>query len=116
GGAQERPPAARQAARGRMRSESIIGLASADRRASVAPVRSAAMAATGQGRTSVRVNVTGTGEASVETGISVLDHLVSLLATYASFDIALAVAPGNADAETGGAASALGQLPAPAHA
>jgi len=67
------------------------------------------MATTGQGRTSVRVNVAGTGEASVETGISVLDHLLSLLATYASFDIALEVEPGNADAEIVGAARALGE-------
>jgi imidazoleglycerol-phosphate dehydratase len=66
------------------------------------------MAATGQGRTSVRVNVAGAGEASVETGLSVLDHLLGLLATYASFDIALEVEPGNADAEIVGAARALG--------
>jgi len=100
-----------------MRSVSIIGPASDELKASVAPVRSAAMAATGQGRTSVRVNVTGTGEASVETGISVLDHLVSLLATYASFDIALEVEPANADAEIVGAARALGEsLAAPLRA
>jgi len=75
------------------------------------------MAATGQGRTSVRVNVAGAGEASVETGISVLDHLLSLLATYASFDLALEVEPGNAEAEIAGAASALGEaLSAPLRA
>src|SRR5438128_10910946 len=95
-----------------MRSVSIIGLASADLKASSPPVRSATMAATGQGRTSVRVNVTGTGKASVETGISVLDHLVSLLATYASFDLALEVAPGNAAADTAGAPRAPGEAPA----
>jgi imidazoleglycerol-phosphate dehydratase len=67
------------------------------------------MATTGQGRTSVRVNVAGTGEASVETGIAVLDHLLSLLAGYASFDLALEVEPGNADAEIVGAAHALGE-------
>src|SRR5438874_3595173 len=66
------------------------------------------MAATGQGRTNVRVNVAGAGEATVETGISVLDHLLSLLASYASFDIALEVEPGDADAEIVGAARALG--------
>jgi imidazoleglycerol-phosphate dehydratase len=75
------------------------------------------MATTGQGRTSVRVNVAGTGDASVETGISVLDHLLSLLATYASFDIALEVEPGNADAEIVGAGRALGEsLAAPLRA
>jgi len=67
------------------------------------------MAATGQGRTNVRVNVAGAGVASVETGISVLDHLLSLLATYASFDVALEVEPGSADAEIVGAARALGE-------
>jgi len=66
------------------------------------------MAATGQGRTNVRVNVAGAGSASVETGISVLDHLLALLAAYASFDIALEVEPGSADAEIVGAARALG--------
>jgi imidazoleglycerol phosphate dehydratase HisB len=75
------------------------------------------MATTGEGRTSVRVNVAGTGDASVETGISVFDHLLSLLATYASFDIALEVEPGNADAEIVGAARALGEsLAAPLRA
>ena len=67
-----------------------------------------AMATTGQGRTSVRVNVAGTGAASVETGLPVLDHLISLLAGYASFDLALEVEPGSADEEIAGAARALG--------
>jgi imidazoleglycerol-phosphate dehydratase len=67
------------------------------------------MAATGQGRTSVRVNVHGRGSANVETGLSVLDHLVELLATYASFDIALEVEPTSADAELAAAARALGE-------
>jgi imidazoleglycerol-phosphate dehydratase len=75
------------------------------------------MATTGQGRSSVRVNVAGTGDASVDTGISVLDHLLSLLATYASFDIALEVEPGNADDEIVGAGRALGEaLAAPLNA
>jgi imidazoleglycerol-phosphate dehydratase len=67
------------------------------------------MAATGQGRTSVRVNVAGTGATNVETGLSVLDHLVELLAAYASFDIALAVQPTSADAELAAAGRALGE-------
>jgi imidazoleglycerol-phosphate dehydratase len=67
------------------------------------------MATTGQGRTNVRVNVAGAGQATVETGISVLDHLLTVLAAYASFDVALEVEPGSADAEIAGAARALGE-------
>jgi imidazoleglycerol-phosphate dehydratase len=67
------------------------------------------MAATGQGRTSVRVTVAGTGEANVGTGVAVLDHLLSLLAAYASFDLTLEVEPSNAEAEIAGAARALGE-------
>ena len=67
------------------------------------------MAATGQGRTSVRVSTTGTGRASVETGLSLLDHLLELLAASASFDLQLEVEPGSADAEIAGAGRALGE-------
>jgi len=67
------------------------------------------MATTGQGRTSVRVNVLGTGTASVETGVSVLDHLLALLAEHASFDLVLEVEPGTAEAEIAGAAHAFGE-------
>ena len=66
------------------------------------------MATTGQGRTSVRVSVAGSGEASVETGLSVLDHLLTLLAGHASFDLSLEVEPSTADAEIAAAARALG--------
>jgi imidazoleglycerol-phosphate dehydratase len=66
------------------------------------------VAATGQGRANVRVKVAGAGSANVETGLSVLDHLVELLALYASFDISLEVEPTNADAELAAAARALG--------
>src|ERR671934_2947325 len=66
------------------------------------------MATTGQGRTSVRVSVAGTGEANVETGLSVLDHLLTLLAAFASFDLSLEVEPSTADAEIAAAARALG--------
>src|SRR5919201_3555944 len=71
------------------------------------------MATTGQGRTSVRINTSGRGEANVETGVSVLDNLLSLLAAYASFDLSLAVEPGSADAEIGAAARALGEALSP---
>src|ERR671931_2594174 len=65
------------------------------------------MAATGQGRTSVRVNIAGTGTANVETGLAVLDHLLSLLAAHASFDLTLEVEPSDAEAEIAAAARAF---------
>jgi imidazoleglycerol-phosphate dehydratase len=67
------------------------------------------MAATGQGRASVRVQIAGRGGTNVATGLPVLDHLLALLATYASFDLALEVAPGDAEAEVEAAGRALGQ-------
>ena len=67
------------------------------------------MAATGQGRTSVRVTIAGRGTTNVGTGVSVLDHLVSLLAVYASFDLALEVEPGSPEAEIAAAGRALGE-------
>jgi imidazoleglycerol-phosphate dehydratase len=55
------------------------------------------------------VNVTGTGDARVGTGVSVLDHLLTLLAEYASFDLTLEVAPGDARAEVEAAGRAFGE-------
>src|SRR5207248_2606863 len=78
-----------------------------------AAVRSGEMATTGQGRTSVRVNVAGTGTARVDTGLSVLDHLLELLAERSSFDIALEVEPAAGEVEIGVAARALGEALAP---
>jgi imidazoleglycerol-phosphate dehydratase len=66
------------------------------------------MAATGQGRASARVNIYGSGETNVATGVPVLDHLLTLLAHYASFDLALEVEPGDAEVEIAAAARALG--------
>jgi imidazoleglycerol-phosphate dehydratase len=60
------------------------------------------------GRTHVRVSVAGGGSARVDTGVPVIDHLVSLLAEYASFDVALEVAPGSALEEVASAGRALG--------
>jgi imidazoleglycerol-phosphate dehydratase len=60
------------------------------------------------GKTRVRVRVEGDGTAQVETGIPLLDHLVAVLARYASFDLDLQVAPGSALEEVGNAGSALG--------
>ena len=62
-----------------------------------------------EGRLQARVDIAGTGKANVETGIPVLDHLLTLLADHASFDIALEVAPGEPDAEVAAAGRALGQ-------
>jgi imidazoleglycerol-phosphate dehydratase len=67
------------------------------------------MAATGQGRVSARVNTAGRGETNVNTGVPVLDHLLSALAVYASFDLALEVAPGAPEAEISIAARSLGE-------
>jgi imidazoleglycerol-phosphate dehydratase len=78
------------------------------------------MAATGyageEGRLQARVDVDWTGSATVDTGIPVLDHLLGLLADYASFDVALEVAPEEPDAEVAAAGLALGQaLAEPLH-
>jgi imidazoleglycerol-phosphate dehydratase len=62
-----------------------------------------------EARTQVRVAVAGTGAANVATGVSVLDHLLRLLAEYGSFDLALEVAPGQAEAEVRAAGRAFGE-------
>ena len=51
-----------------------------------------------------------TGEPNVSTGIPVLDHLVTLMAEHAPFDIALEVAPGAPEAEVAAAGRALGEV------
>jgi imidazoleglycerol-phosphate dehydratase len=61
------------------------------------------------GRLQARVDVSGTGETRIDTGIPVLDHLVRLLAEKAGFDLALEVAPGEPEAEVSAAGRALGQ-------
>ncbi len=43
------------------------------------------------------------------TGVGVLDHLLALLAQYASFDLAVEIAPGEAEAEIAAAGRALGR-------
>jgi imidazoleglycerol-phosphate dehydratase len=48
------------------------------------------------------------GQANVETGVPVLDHLVELLARAGGFGLSLEVEPGDADAEVAGAGTALG--------
>src|SRR3954452_25080691 len=71
----------------------------------------------GDARTQVRVNVLGRGDANVVTGVSVLDRLLGVLAEDASFDLALEVAPGAAEAEVRAAGRAFGEaLAAPLRA
>src|SRR5437868_11812181 len=62
-----------------------------------------------EGRLQARVDLSGAGDARVDTGIPVLDHLISLFAQYANFDIVLEVAPGDPDAEVSAAGRALGR-------
>jgi imidazoleglycerol-phosphate dehydratase len=64
---------------------------------------------TQEARTQVRVTVDGSGSANVATGVSVLDHLLGVLAAYASFDLALEVAPGDAEEEVRAAGRAFGE-------
>jgi imidazoleglycerol-phosphate dehydratase len=61
------------------------------------------------GRSGIRVELRGSGAANVETGLPVLDRLLERLAEYASFDLALEVEPGAAEAEVAEAGSALGR-------
>jgi imidazoleglycerol-phosphate dehydratase len=71
------------------------------------------VARTGQadeaGRLHARVDVVGSGEARVVSGLPVLDHLLVLFAEYASFDLVLEIAPGEAEAEVAAAGRALGR-------
>jgi imidazoleglycerol-phosphate dehydratase len=71
------------------------------------------MARTGQadeaGRVHARLDVAGSGEANVSTGVPALDHLIGLLAQYGSFEIALEIAPGAAEAEVAAAGRAVGR-------
>jgi imidazoleglycerol-phosphate dehydratase len=71
------------------------------------------MATTGKageaGRLQARVDVHGSGRANVDTGVAVLDHLLTLLAEHASFDLVLELAPEDAEAEVAAAGRALGQ-------
>ncbi len=60
-------------------------------------------------RSEVRVELRGSGAASVETGLPVLDHLLEHLARYARFDLGLEVEPGAAEVEVAEAGSALGR-------
>src|SRR5262245_58762376 len=63
---------------------------------------------TEQAAAGVRVNVYGRGEATVETGLPVLNRLVVRLAETARFDVVLDTEPGDTEAEVEAAAAAFG--------
>jgi imidazoleglycerol-phosphate dehydratase len=56
-----------------------------------------------------RVTAGGSGDATVETGISVLDHLLAELARYGPFDLTLQLAPAAPGEQVVTAACALGE-------
>lgn len=57
----------------------------------------------------VRINVYGRGDATVETGLPVLNRLLVRLAQVAGFDLTLEIEPGDAQAEVDAAGTALGE-------
>src|SRR5437763_500779 len=61
------------------------------------------------GRSGIRLDLQGSGAASVETGLPVLDRLLERLAHYARWDLALEVEPGTGEAEVAEAGAALGK-------
>lgn len=62
-----------------------------------------------RGTLQARIELGGSGEASVATGLPVLDHLLGLVASHAGFDLRLEVAPGGPDAVASAAGRALGE-------
>jgi imidazoleglycerol-phosphate dehydratase len=60
-------------------------------------------------QTGVRVELASEGNATVATGLPVLDHLVGELARTGSLRISLEVAPGSADEEVAAAGRGLGE-------
>src|SRR5471032_2632699 len=62
-----------------------------------------------EGRSGIRVDVRGSGAATIETGLPVLDRLLEQLVAAAEFDVMLEVEPGGAEAEISEAGSALGR-------
>jgi imidazoleglycerol-phosphate dehydratase len=57
----------------------------------------------------VRVQVAGEGRSNIDTGLPVLDRLLTLLAHYSGFDVVLALAPGDTARDAVAAAGALGE-------
>jgi imidazoleglycerol-phosphate dehydratase len=62
----------------------------------------------GGGRSGVRLDVRGSGSATVETGLPVLNALLERLAEVARFDLVLELEPDDAAAEVVAAGDALG--------
>lgn len=56
-----------------------------------------------------RIELGGSGSASVATGLPVLDHLLGLVAAHAGFDLQLEVAAGGPDAVATAAGRAFGE-------
>ena len=61
------------------------------------------------GRSGIRLDLRGRGDASVDSGLPVLDRLLEQLARYARWDLALEVEPGTGEAEVAEAGTALGR-------
>jgi len=61
------------------------------------------------GRSGIRLDLQGRGEASVDSGLPVLDRLLEQLARYAGWDLALEIEPGTGEAEVAEAGTALGR-------
>src|SRR5262249_52915953 len=59
-------------------------------------------------RSRVRVSISGSGRANVDTGFPVLDRLLALVAEYAGFDLVVALAAGESSADAVAAAGVLG--------
>jgi imidazoleglycerol-phosphate dehydratase len=62
-----------------------------------------------EGRLLARIAAGGSGSASIETGVSVLDHLLALLARYGSFDLTLQLASAAPAEQITAAGCALGE-------
>jgi imidazoleglycerol-phosphate dehydratase len=61
------------------------------------------------GRSGIRVELRGSGSATIDTGLPVFDRLLEQLVQVAGFDVTLEVEPGGAEAEVSEAGSALGR-------
>lgn len=61
------------------------------------------------GRSGIRVELRGSGSATIDTGLPVLDRLLEQLVRVARFDVTLEVEPGGAEAEVSEAGSAFGR-------
>jgi imidazoleglycerol-phosphate dehydratase len=62
-----------------------------------------------EGHLLARLTPRGSGRATAATGIPLLDHLLGILARYASFDLTIEIAPGGAEAQVAAAGRALGE-------